>query len=782
MRTFYEKLGVLVESHGRLILLLALASLVVALAGASTIQFASGTETFVDENSRVYQDYDHLFLKNFQTENIVLIVSSDDITHPAVLQRLDALEQDIRSIKNVRSVLGVADLVKQVNEQVNGRAAVPDSDISYLLAFIPADSLQMVLPTEQNSLILVEIEPDLGVEQQDELLAQIRAAIDFVELPPSTTLTLTGDAAFQQDMSAQMEKSMAKTLLLAALFMVVVLSVVFRYVRWYILPLLIVLLGLVYTFGAMGIVGIPMTMASMAIFPILIGLGIDYAIQFHNRIEEELTRRDSHKEAIYITVGKVGPAVLVALTITILGFSALLSSDVPMIRDFGALGVVGVVMCYLTALFVSVLAIYELDAHWVKKRMKKMVDVPYGDARRLIREELKKGHGSGGWSVLLEKTLTRVSMATASRPFLVLSIALLLGGVGMYYDEKVNVNTDVQTYVPQDMKSLLELNKMSSLMGGREDYLNLIVKGDVLEPSTLKWMYEFGEHEVQTSPNIHSAESIATLLMSANGGTLPSTKSEAQRLAQALPEETRTKYLSGGVYGALNLNIGNVYAELGLPRLKTLSAQVEKDMEWYPPPPGVGVTLTGNMYVFNIVFDALTSGRARMTALGLILIFVGLFFIYRDWLKAVVPVIPMIVVTGWSGGMMYAANIPYTPLTATMGALILGIGGEYTVLMMERYFEERENGLEPLEALGETSAKIGRAILASGLTVLAGFSALIASPFSLQSNFGLVTVLDMVFVILATFIVFPPLVVTLDRIRTGSRPQIFRSIKEVIHV
>ncbi|RLG20942.1 RND family transporter, partial [Methanosarcinales archaeon] len=90
--------------------------------------------------------------------------------------------------------------------------------------------------------------------------------------------------------------------------------------------------------------------------------------------------------------------------------------------------------------------------------------------------------------------------------------------------------------------------------------------------------------------------------------------------------------------------------------------------------------------------------------------------------------------------------------------------GEYTVLMMERYYEERENGLDPYGAMKEATTKIGRAILASGLTVLFGFSALITSPFPMQSNFGFVTVMDMTFVILATFLVFPPLIVTLDRL------------------
>ena len=68
--------------------------------------------------------------------------------------------------------------------------------------------------------------------------------------------------------------------------MVIVLLVLFP-VPFRLLPLFVVLIAVVTTIGVMGLVGIPLTMVSMAVFPVLIGLGIDYSIQFHNRYMEE---------------------------------------------------------------------------------------------------------------------------------------------------------------------------------------------------------------------------------------------------------------------------------------------------------------------------------------------------------------------------------------------------------------------------------------------------------------------------------------------------------------
>ena len=114
---------------------------------------------------------------------------------------------------------------------------------------------------------------------------------------------------------------------------------------------------------------------------------------------------------------------------------------------------------------------------------------------------------------------------------------------------------------------------------------------------------------------------------------------------------------------------------------------------------------------------------------------------------------------------MYYTGLEYTPMTATLGALILGVGSEYAILMMERYFEEKDKGASPEEAMHVASIKMGKAIVSSGLTTVFGFAALIASPFSMTSNFGFITVIDVTLALFATFVVFPPVLVLLDKHR-----------------
>jgi predicted RND superfamily exporter protein len=125
--------------------------------------------------------------------------------------------------------------------------------------------------------------------------------------------------------------------------------------------------------------------------------------------------------------------------------------------------------------------------------------------------------------------------------------------------------------------------------------------------------------------------------------------------------------------------------------------------------------------------------------------------------------LPIALIIGWSSGVMWLLGIKFTPLTATLSALIIGIGVEFTILLMMRYYEERSNGEEPFTAMVTAMTKIGRAIVASGMTVIGGFGALlIARDFAILSDFGIVTMINVAFALISTLFVLPSLVVWID--------------------
>jgi predicted RND superfamily exporter protein len=175
------------------------------------------------------------------------------------------------------------------------------------------------------------------------------------------------------------------------------------------------------------------------------------------------------------------------------------------------------------------------------------------------------------------------------------------------------------------------------------------------------------------------------------------------------------------------------------------------------------VHVTGKSVLDVEMVEGLTSGRVKMTLIGIGLVFVVLLFIYRNIVKAFIPVFPITLIVGMSGGIMYLLGLKYTPITATLGALVLGMGTEMTIMLLERYLEERKSGKEKLESMIITVTMIGKATVASGLTTIGGFSVLMASKFVILKDFGLMTVINISLALMSTFIILPAVIVLLDR-------------------
>jgi len=760
IKNLFEKLGVFIESNTIPILLVALLLVLVSVQGAQNITMESGTDTFVEKTSQLYQDFDHLYMNIFGTEAIVIIIEDGQVSDPALLQAMDRLDHMSSSLPGVVDVQSVATVVKDANFGLTGDASLPEDKVE-LQSLIDNHVPEQLMPDSTHTLVYVEIAGSSTDEQKQEILREIETSVSLADFPPDYNVIVTGEPAFMISMNNAMMSSMSVLLGLSVILMIVVLYLVFGHVRWRLMPLAIVLLDIIYTFGAMGYLGIPMTMVSMAAFPVLIGLGIDYAIQFHNRIEEELERGETPAEAVVNTIKHTGPAVLIALIITALGFFSLLTSSVPMIQDFAKLLLIGITMCFLASLFVGVTVIYGLD------NMQSIRKEKFGHLS--LRGKNKSKTSSPGTGEpkpdILDRFLGRTTHFTIKHPFMILSIAVLLCAGGLVADTQVGIQTDTETFVPQDLPALINLGHLSDITGG-EDQLNIIIKTDnVANPDTLKWIDEFSSHEVDSRNNIIGAESMASVIKSMNGGMIPESESEIRSLYEQIPAQQKDRFMYGENMLLLNLNVGDVMGSIGMEGFEVLTDIVRDDILWMSPPPGMAATITGSNAVFIEVIDALTSGRIFMTYLGLGMVFGGLLLIYRDLLKALVPVVTMFMVIGWSGGLMYLLGMEYNPMTATLGALILGVGSEYAILLMERYFEEKEKGMTPEEAMTEAGVKIGKAIFTSGLTTLFGFCALIASDFGMISGFGMITVIDVGLALFATFVIFPPVMVLLDNFR-----------------
>ena len=749
-----ERLGYWIAENPIAIMAAAVLLTIAALHYAQAIQSEGmTTESMVGKDTPLYQLYDHLYVEKFGTESIAVLIEGDGITKPETLKAMLTLSDKMKAAPDVIGVQSIADVVADAEEHETGIRAIPDQERIDEILSSPENlaAVKGMMPDERHTMLSIEMPVTLTETQLGELYTETNGQVQMADFPPDVGVTVTGKPALMMSITSEISDSNGPVLGLAGLLMIVALFLTFRHVKWPLLPIPIVFLGVTWTFGAMGLLHIPFTMVSMSAFPVLIGIGIDYAIQFHNRIDEEFAKGQSPVRAVVETVNHVSLPVMIALIITAMGFVSLLTSSVPMTRDFGLTCLIGLFLCYLSALFVGVTLLFIIERRGSPAKLKKGAEQKGPEAEVGVQKETSIGLALG-----------KIADLCIQRWQVVLTAALLLSLVGTYADTQVLVDTDFKNYLPSDLPPLVQFKHMSDVFGGTDSLDLLVQSDDITEPKILEWMDGFGDYLKNSRDQVYGATSISTFVKQANGGAIPEDKTAARSLIDGLPASIRNRYLDGHDTAIIDVNVGQTLTQLGAEGTDRLIKEIDKDIAWRAPPPEVSVRETGDAVVMTTVIAALTTGRTEMTLLGLVLIFALLLVIYRDLIKALLPVLPMLVVIGWMGGVMYLAGLKYTPLTATLGALILGCGSEYAILMMERFYEELGKTGDPMEALGIATRRIGSALIASGLTTVFGFGALMASPFLITSNFGMVTVLAVVFALITTFTVFVVLMLRME--------------------
>jgi hydrophobe/amphiphile efflux-3 (HAE3) family protein len=602
--------------------------------------------------------------------------------------------------------------------------------------------LARVIPDDQHTVMAVRLAGGLSADDQKAAAKNINEMVRRYEFSNADVL-VAGTPMLLWDVTDRMQDTMILTVGLAVAFMVAVLFLVFP-ARWRILSLPLVLLGVLWIFGAMGFIGMPVSLVTMAGLPILIGLGADFAIQFHNRYEEEVRRGDTPAAAVIDAITHIGPAVGIAVLATALGFITLLISRVPAVRDFGIMLTFGVVILYAVGLFLLNSILYQRDR------------------RRSFRSESRTARPSPH---LVERLLGATAQRAMRYPLPIIAVAVLLAGAGLYADRHLPVQTDVEKLIPSSTSALVNLNKAREVVTITK--LPFLVEGeDLTRPEVLQWMASFQKEELSSHPDeLLSVESPATVVASAGDEQIPPSDVVDETLA-SLPQPVRDGLITPDGRAA---NIAFGVKLMPVEDLDDLIDQMENDLKYELKPPGsVTVSPAGAMTLSARSIMALTANRELITLVGVLAVTLGLLAVYRNLLRALMPVLPIGLVVGWSTGFMYLAGIDLNPLTAVMGALIIGIGTEFTVLLLERYYEEKAKGEPPREAMLTAVGRIGRAIGASGLTVTAGFATLIFSGFPALRDFGWVTVATVLFALVSALVVVPPVVVWLDE-RTQSR-------------
>ena len=696
---------------------------IAALFCATMIPSQESSDQYLDKNSPAGIIYD-LYNNRYGEDTYILVIQGSDLSDPDLLNDLLVLEKQIRRIDHVGSAVSIADIVAQ-----NHGGTIPgtSAEVTAITNALPADTRSTYLPDKQMSLAYVVIDQGVSSDTSSMVEPYVVTAIDEATLPPGVSIELTGNTPYNIQLADAMKTAFLTVIIACIVLMLLVLALLFSNMRYWFLPVILLVFGLFFMFGIMGILQIPANDGALAAFPILLGLGIDYAVQFHSRFDEE-RRKSGADEAMYTTITSTGPSVLIALAATALGFAAMYITPIPMIHTFATVSILGISCCYVTTL------------------------VGFGALAHLLNYTPKPLHAgiSGRLMPAYGKNLSVLAGKIAHHALPVLIIAVVIAGVGISMDKDILIDMSQQSMVPSDLPAQLVSDKVTSVAGSFTP-LPLYIRGiDTTTVNGITWIDRMCTYILEKNDEIASIDSLPALIRSKNNGVLPTSQADLNRILATIPPDQLAPYRIDTTTSIVTISTKSMTVN----QQCAFVDNVQNDIAWLEPPAGAEITPTGDFTLYTSLTEQVKISKDQMTMLGFILILIFLLLMYRTWVAAT-PLIPLICVVGWNPLAMIALGQNYNLLTAVLGSMTIGVGSEYTVLVMERYIEEVKATGDPFKSRKEAVRKIGAAVTVSGLVTASGFSALLFAPFPILSSFGLATVFAVIFSLLGSILIMP---------------------------
>jgi uncharacterized protein len=172
-------------------------------------------------------------------------------------------------------------------------------------------------------------------------------------------------------------------------------------------------------------------------------------------------------------------------------------------------------------------------------------------------------------------------------------------------------------------------------------------------------------------------------------------------------------------------------------------------------PPGVKVYVTGEPPMRVTIFELLMKDALFTLLLASISILILLVLMQKSFTKGLLVFVPLMLGLVWTIGTMGWFGLKLSIVTVGLGAMILGLGVEYGIFMLTRYYEERGLGKNQEESLSVSVPGVGFAVFGSGVTVIIGFLALTLSSMPMLRHLGLSLALGIAYSLIAAIVVAP---------------------------
>jgi len=681
------------------------------------------------------------FKKIFGSDEIIqVVVKADNIFDSAAFRKIEVLSATFSDIPGVRRVISLPVIKKKVDP--GGRWTIDEF-------------AKVAAPVELFKNNLISADHKVGaitlVLESEAVHERVIGKINDIIIKESGTLSLyqIGMPLVSQALVKYTIRDFQVLPILTLALIALSLFILLQSPTRVLLPLMVVMVVLTWTFGFMALMQVPLSLLTMIVPVFLIAIGTAYCLHVISEYISISRSAGTGKEAVIATLSRTAFPCTLAVFTTLIGVGSLFVNHIRAIHEFALFACIGMLSLLMTL-------ILFLPAVLV-----------------LIPQSEKKMAGGAGIGKLLDRLLNAIvqlNLKHQRAAFCTIGILALFAVIGIFF---IHVETNPVEYFKEDTLISRNFHDIHEKLSGSLP-INVVVESNqdyyFEDPQHIAEIKRLQQY-LETLPYVDKSISFADYVMLVNYAL-----NQYDSKYYVIPEQDYETRMAINNYKGLlgedmfsgfmtpELRKANILLLTHMSSTKDFLKAREKILaharQYFPE--NLQVDVTGFGMAISASSQLLTMGQIKSLTLSLALIFAVMYLMFLSGKVGLIAILPNCFPIMMNFGIMGWLGIPLSASTSLIASIAIGLAVDDTIHYLYRYNREFKKDLDKDRALRDTIKNIGRPIIFTTLTISIGFFVLMFSHFKPTATFGFLMVITMLTALIGDLLLLPALMLHVE--------------------
>lgn len=708
------------------------------------------------------------FLDVFGEEGNLIILGVKDSTLFTVekLNAWNQLSEDFKSYDEVETVVSIKDLQKLVKntkaEKFDLEPFIKDSISSIEQIDVLQEELFKQYPFYDNFLFnkdtktirtAIYLKKDIvnTSARKDFIMLTLQDKIDRFEASNNLDVRVSGMPYIRTLNSQNIVDEIGLFIGLALGVTSLIFFLFFRSFRATFISLIVVCIGVMWTFGILGLLKYEITVLTALIPPLIIVIGIPNCIFLINKYQHEVKLHGNKVKSLQRVITKIGNATLMTNVTTASGFATFILTESKLLKEFGIVASLSILAIFILCLLVIPI-IYTF--------------LPYPKDRHL--EHLNK-RWIGGFVDWIERMVKHKKITI----YITALVLLITSIIGIY---QIKISGSLIEDMPNDTEFFKDIKFFENEFNGimpLEIMVDTKRKKGVMKLSTLKRMNELEELIIEI-PELSRPISAVSLVKYSkqayyNGNPkyyqLPTSQENSFILSYAKNSSSNVDMLknfvdSTGQYA----RITTFMKDIGTDKMERIEENLQTKIDKIFPKDRFEVTMTGKALVFQKGTKYLVRNLVISLSLAIFLISLFMAYMFRSFRMIIVSLVPNLLPLLITAGLMGYLNVPIKPSTILVFSIAFGISVDDTIHFLAKYRQELQaNHWKIRKSVYAALRETGVSMFYTSIVLFFGFIVFTTSSFGGTVALGALVSATLLFAMLSNLLLLPSLLLSLER-------------------